>query len=198
MGARKYEILGLPIVILFLTPFLHAQEVGTRREFEQVRAAAEDSDATPFVQRELGARYRDGIGTSQDYIQAFKWIHKAAIQGYSCAQVDLGYMYWNGDGRKRDYSEALMWYRKAAAQAGTQSVVPSIYRDSAQKCVSNANSYLLELAHQAEREAAREDVVVKLDVAAALADDTVADAEKSPDDLRSREERRLHRATLRI
>ena len=64
----------------------------------------------------LGVMYRNGYGVAKDYVEAVKWYHKAAEQGYASAQSNLGFMYRNGYGVTKDDVEAVKWYRKAAEQ----------------------------------------------------------------------------------
>jgi len=60
--------------------------------------------------------YYNGQGVQRDYVEAAKWVRKAAEQGYAPAQADLGVMYWNGQGVPQDAVLAYMWLNLAAAQ----------------------------------------------------------------------------------
>jgi hypothetical protein len=57
-----------------------------------------------------------GRGVPKDYVEAVKWYHKAAEQGYADAQDTLGMMYFGGQSVREDYAESAKWYRKAAEQ----------------------------------------------------------------------------------
>jgi len=73
-----------------------------------------EADAAPQVQSDFdkgAAAYEAG-----DYVEAFKWLHKAAKQGDVIAQLNLGRMYYYGEGVTKDNAEAGKWYRKAAEQ----------------------------------------------------------------------------------
>ena len=70
----------------------------------------------PQTQREIGDKYCDGNGVTQDYAEACKWYRLAADQGYAGAQNVLGFMYDSGYGVTQDYDEAIKWYRLAANQ----------------------------------------------------------------------------------
>ena len=87
-------------------------EVGS---LELIRESANGGYAE--AQYELGRRYENGSGVSQDYGEAVKWYRKVAEQGtqaqYAGAQEKLGEMYKKGLGVTKDYDEAIMWYRKA-------------------------------------------------------------------------------------
>ncbi len=59
---------------------------------------------------------------ADDYIEAEKWLHKAAAEGDAEAQYFLGKRYRKGQSVPKDDAEALKWYRRAAEQghAGAQ------------------------------------------------------------------------------
>jgi hypothetical protein len=60
-----------------------------------------------------------GYGVARDETEGFKWLCKAAGQGFANAQSNLGYCYDNGIGVSKDEYEAVKWYRKAAEQGDT-------------------------------------------------------------------------------
>ena len=57
-----------------------------------------------------------GLGTEQDYAQAFEWFLKSAKEGNKFAQYSLGNLYYYGNGVERDLSQAFLWYQKSSAQ----------------------------------------------------------------------------------
>jgi TPR repeat protein len=59
--------------------------------------------------------YFKGLGTAQDYAQAFEWFSKAAERADPSAKTNLGYMYMYGRGVALDYAQARAWFRKAAS-----------------------------------------------------------------------------------
>ena len=61
-----------------------------------------------------------GNGVPQDYMEAAKWLRKAADQELAQAQHDLGVMYADGHGVPQDYVEAHMWWNLAAAQGNDE------------------------------------------------------------------------------
>jgi len=69
-----------------------------------------------YSEGQLGAFYLSGIGTTQDYGQAFKWLTVAAQQGNAEGEAGLAYMYRKGLGTTQDYSQAFAWYSKSAQQ----------------------------------------------------------------------------------
>ena len=70
----------------------------------------------PAAQNNLGARYRDGQGVAQDFVEALKWFRLAADQGYAEAQYNLAVMYDSGKGMTKDYTQSVKWFRLAADQ----------------------------------------------------------------------------------
>ena len=71
-------------------------------------AAAGDAEA----QTELGERYEDGRGVTQNYDVAVSWFRRAAEPGCALGQ----FMYATGRGVRQDDEEAVWWYRPEAAQ----------------------------------------------------------------------------------
>lgn len=64
----------------------------------------------------LGLRYYNGEGVTQDYAVAVTCFRRAADQGYEYAQYKLGACYELGEGIGKDLRQAQHWYEKAAAQ----------------------------------------------------------------------------------
>ena len=64
----------------------------------------------------LGVIYEQGDGVLQNCVEAVRWYHLAAEQGYAAAQSNLGAMYDRGECVPQNYREALRWYRKAVDQ----------------------------------------------------------------------------------
>ena len=74
----------------------------------------------PEAQFALGEKYRNGAkGIPKDHAKAFRWIRKAAEQGYALAQATLGYLYLNGYGTDADPDKAFLWYQVSAGQGIT-------------------------------------------------------------------------------
>ena len=78
----------------------------------RVKATAGDIEAA----RKLGLLYYNGKVVSKNFMEALKWLQKAANQGDSEAQCFIGVMYEKGEGVTKDYSQALKWFQKAANQ----------------------------------------------------------------------------------
>ena len=60
--------------------------------------------------------FDEGIGVSENDIEAVKWYRKAAEQGLPVAQHNLGMMYYNGEGVEEDEVEAYAWFLLAKAR----------------------------------------------------------------------------------
>lgn len=71
---------------------------------------------------DMGLGYYNA-GQRQNYTEAFKWIHVAAVKGYREAQLKLAEMYRDGKGVAQDNSKASKWLL-AAGQDGTGSDKP--------------------------------------------------------------------------
>lgn len=82
-----------------------------KAHLEKIYELAEQGDT-----EDLGLMYYYGFGMARDYVEAYKWLAKAALQGKTKAQYHLGLMYYSGKGVAQDYTEAIKWYRLAAEQ----------------------------------------------------------------------------------
>jgi len=89
-------------------------DTGEAEDVVALRKRAEQGVAQ--AQNDLGARYAEGRGLPQDYVEAVKWYRRAAEQGYAGAHYNLGNMYLLGNGVPQDDAEAMKWYRGAADQ----------------------------------------------------------------------------------
>jgi TPR repeat protein len=91
------------------------------------RPLAEQGNAD--AQYNLGVMYRDGLGVTQDYVEAVKWFRKPAE--HVLAEHNLGVLYERGQGVAQNHVEALKWYRKAAERglAEAQYNVGFMYRN---------------------------------------------------------------------
>lgn len=98
-----------------------------------LRNAAARGDAS--AEFEVGARFAEGRGVTQDLQQALSWYQRAAAQGFAPAQYRLGSMYERGIGVKTDLARARVWYQRAAEQGVVKAMhnlaVLSAGRDSA-------------------------------------------------------------------
>jgi hypothetical protein len=60
--------------------------------------------------------FEDGLGVTQDFVEAAKWFRLAAEQGVAEAQYSLGFLFEKGFWVDKDPVEAAKWYRLAAEQ----------------------------------------------------------------------------------
>ena len=67
-------------------------------------------------QNELGMRYFEGRGVTQDKSKAFKWFMVAAGQGHPEAQNNVGMCYYNGFGTDSNRQKSMEWLERSAAQ----------------------------------------------------------------------------------
>lgn len=62
----------------------------------------------------LGYMYYTGKCVEQDYIEAVKWLYKAAEAGDKDGMYYLGDAHENGNGAERDQKKAREWYERAS------------------------------------------------------------------------------------
>ena len=61
----------------------------------------------------LGCCYKNGYGTTKDYIKSKEWYDKSAKNGNSRALRHIGFLYHDGIGVEQDIKKAIEWYDKA-------------------------------------------------------------------------------------
>ena len=70
----------------------------------------------------LGVRYDEGNGVSQDKQKSIELYQKAADMGFTNAMVNLGVCYEKGDGVSQDKKKAVALYQKAAEMGHTNAM----------------------------------------------------------------------------
>lgn len=85
-----------------------------------LRLAAANGDSS--AQFEVGARYAEGKGVTQNFKEAAKWYQRSADQGFAQAQYRLATLYERGLGLKPDRAQAAMFYERAAAQGNIKAM----------------------------------------------------------------------------
>ena len=83
---------------------------------ELTRLRREAEQGSPRAQRDLGLRYRYGLGVPEDKAEALQWLLRACAQGDGRAQFYAGQMYECRARTEADLVEAYMWHRVAADQ----------------------------------------------------------------------------------
>ena len=73
-------------------------------------------DMRSYVWYRIGKMHCYGLGTEQDYKQAFDWFLKSATSGNKFAQYSLANLYYYENGVEKDLSQAFLWYQKSSAQ----------------------------------------------------------------------------------
>jgi len=116
MKSSVFFVAGISLICALLTGCNKPPEPPETAEtrFQKTRIQAEHGNAN--AQAELGFSYIEGRGVIKDYIEAVKWLRKAADQNHPQAQYNLGAAYISGTGVAQDEAEAIRWLQKAADQ----------------------------------------------------------------------------------
>jgi localization factor PodJL len=85
-----------------------------------LRLAAAKGDAS--AEFEVGARFAEGKGVTQDFRQAADWYTRAANRGFAIAQYRLATLFERGLGVKADPARAKAWYARAAEQGNVKAM----------------------------------------------------------------------------
>jgi len=101
------------LVALGMGPgFLRSQESTDPITELRVQAAAGEVAS----QRQLAARYAEGVGVTRDLALARRWYEQAAEAGDPESQTAMGLMLADAKGGNADPAQALRWFRQAAEQ----------------------------------------------------------------------------------
>lgn len=84
--------------------------------FPHENAYQKSVDMRSYIWYRIGKMHCYGLGTEQNYAQAFGWFLKSAQEGNRFAQYSLGNLYYYGNGTDKDLSQAFQWYMKSAEQ----------------------------------------------------------------------------------
>lgn len=76
--------------------------------------SAKPKDMRSYVWYRIGKMHCYGLGTEQNYTEAFRWFEKSAIEGNKFAQFSLANLYYYGNGVEQSYEQAFRWYMAAA------------------------------------------------------------------------------------
>jgi TPR repeat protein len=106
LGALLGGVFGLT-----LTSGLHAEDLRDQ-PLVQIQQLADTGRAD--AQRELGIRYGQGTGLTQDYFNARTWASRAASQGDPWAMRIMGLIYLEGLGITADRWRAVDYFKRAA------------------------------------------------------------------------------------
>ena len=71
----------------------------------------------------LGCCYKNGYGTTKDYIKSKEWYDKSAKNENSRALRHIGFLYHDGIGVEQDIKKAIEWYDKAINAGDISSMV---------------------------------------------------------------------------
>ena len=138
---KQLRLLAMAVVLVgcgdFKEGFEKGFERGKKRALENQKKETEESNATqerkqmtPFEEtlqkaqkgdlnaiQQLASLYSLGNGVDKDPEEAFKWYHKAAIQGEFGAQFNIGWAYYRGEGIKKDDVNAYVWLSLAVTNS---------------------------------------------------------------------------------
>ncbi|MBR1384989.1 MAG: SEL1-like repeat protein [Ruminococcus sp.] len=78
--------------------------------------SAKPKDMRSYIWYRIGKMHCYGLGTEQNYAEAFRWFEKSATEGNKFAQFSLANLYYYGNGVEQNYNEAFHWYMSAAKQ----------------------------------------------------------------------------------
>lgn len=84
----------------------------TDASLRELRIRADQNDAE--AQFNLSSLYFKGQQVEQDYVEAAKWMQRAAKQGHILAAYNLAMMFNSGQGVATDYAAAAKWYQRSA------------------------------------------------------------------------------------
>ena len=73
-------------------------------------------DMRSYVWYRIGKMHCYGLGTDQDYTEAFRWFKKSATEENKFAQFSLANLYYYGNGVEQSYEQAFRWYMAATKQ----------------------------------------------------------------------------------
>ncbi|MCB1506962.1 MAG: SEL1-like repeat protein [Hyphomicrobiaceae bacterium] len=85
-----------------------------------LRLAAAKGD--PSAEFEVGARFAEGKGTTQDLDEALSWYQRSASRGFAQAQYRVATFYERGLSVKQDNARAKNWYLRAAEQGNVKAM----------------------------------------------------------------------------
>lgn len=115
---------------------------------QSLRIAAAKGDAS--AQFDVAARFAEGKGVKQDFVQAAVWYQRAATQGLAAAQYRLATLYERGLGVTADTARARVWYKRAAEQGNLKAMhnmaVLSVGRDTSTSDYETAVRWFTEAA----------------------------------------------------
>ena len=80
------------------------------------RLRLEAEQGSPRAQRNLGLRYRYGLGVPEHKAEALRWLLRACAQADILAQFHAGQLYESRPRTEADLVEAYRWYTVAAEQ----------------------------------------------------------------------------------
>ena len=93
-----------------------------KNAFEFFVKIEQETNGYHWAQNLLGACWRNGHGTDQDYTKAIEWDTKSSEQENSLAMCSLGVRNEKGQGCARNLTKAIEWYEKSAQLGYSQAM----------------------------------------------------------------------------
>ena len=98
------------------------------------------------AQYNVGLMYHNGLGTKQDFEQAFKWLLKSSEQGNLNSIRLISTMYALGNGIKKDFIKSYMWAKIGADNDDQNSkiLLDGLLKEMSKSEINKANALVQE------------------------------------------------------
>ena len=98
------------------------------------------------AQYNVGLMYHNGLGTKQDFEQAFKWLLKSSEQGNLNSIRLISTMYALGNGIKKDFIKSYMWAKIGADNDDQNSkiLLDGLLKEMSNSEINKANALVQE------------------------------------------------------
>ena len=91
-----------------------ANQIGNEQDNFDISEFSEEEIKPSVLAEELFRKGLQLVKHDENYEEAYKFFHQAAIQNHSRAKYNLGLMNYNGKGVPRNLDESYHWFREAA------------------------------------------------------------------------------------
>ena len=92
--------------------FVKNYQLKSKETIDELKVLAANGD--PVAYKNIGNRYLDGDGVTQDYLLAMDWYKRSLFNDYPNGIHNIGYLYDWGLGVEKDKHLARAWYQKSA------------------------------------------------------------------------------------
>lgn len=149
---ERCEKCNAELVLIEMTPFINAGieedriKAGGKWTFSKMEQG--------YYQNNIGVKFDNGGILKQNYAEAFKWYHAAALNGNKTAFYNLAKCYENGLGVEKDANKAAEWYQKALDnhidQAKSKVALCYLYGYGVEKDTAKAVEMLIKYANEGD------------------------------------------------